>query len=80
MNSQSGSIKAELNHAVAKGIRRGGPNAVELVLMGMAKLLVVASTLGVLLTAAALSGYDLTTLHFAGATAIVAAVGWLRWA
>jgi hypothetical protein len=78
MSSQTGSIKAELNHAVAKGIRRGGPGAVELVLIGMAKLVVAACALGVLLAAAALSGYDLTALDFAGANAVVATVGWLR--
>jgi hypothetical protein len=78
MTPPARSIKAEVNHAVASGIRRGGPGAVELVLTGMAKLLVAACALGVLLAAAALSGYDLTALHFAGATAVVAAVGWLR--
>lgn len=76
MSSQTESIKAEMNHAVAKGIRRGGPGAVELVLTGMAKLLVAASALGVLLAAAALSGYDLTALHLAGAGAVLAAVNW----
>jgi hypothetical protein len=78
MTSPAPSIKSELNHAVAKGIRRGGPGAVELVLIGMAKLVVAACALGILLATAALAGYDLTTLHFAGVTAIVAAVGWLR--
>ena len=78
MTPPAGSIKAEVNQAVARGIRRRGPDAVGVILMGMAKLLVAACALGVLLTAAALSGYDLTALHFAGATAVVAVVGWLR--
>jgi len=77
MTPPAPSIKTEVNQAVAKGIRRGGPGAVELVLTGMAKLLIAGFALGVLLAAAALSGYDLTALHLAGATAVVAAVDWL---
>lgn len=77
MTPPAGSIKAEVNHAVAKGIRRRGPDAVGLVLMGTARLIVAATTLGVLLAASALSGNDLTTLHFVGASAIAAIVNWL---
>jgi hypothetical protein len=78
MTSPGGSIKTEMNHAVAKGIRRRGPEAVGVVLIGMAKLLVAACALGILLAAAALSGYDLTALHLAGVTALAAVVNWLR--
>jgi hypothetical protein len=77
MTPPAGSIKAEVNHAVAKGIRRRGPDAVGLVLMGMARLVVAAVTLALLLAISSLSGNDLTALHFAGATAVAAAVNWL---
>lgn len=77
MTLPAGSIKAEVNHAVAKGIRRRGPDAVGLVLMGTAMLIVATTTLGLLLAASALSGSDLTAVHFVGATAIAAVVNWL---
>lgn len=78
MTPPAPSIKSEVNQAVAKGIRRGGPGAVELVLTGMAKLLIAAAALAVLLAAAALSSYDLTAVHLASVTALTAAISWLR--
>lgn len=77
MNPPANSLKAEVNHALANGIRRRGPDAVGVVLMGMARLVVAVSTLVILLLAGALFGYDITASHAFGATAVVAALNWL---
>lgn len=77
MNPPTESIKAELSHAVTRGIRRRGPDAVGLVLMGMASLAITALSLTMLLLAAAVSGYDPTTLAFAGVTIVVGLLDWL---
>jgi hypothetical protein len=66
----SPSIRRELVEAVIGGIRERGPDAVGLMLMGIARLLVGAATLAVVLGASAISGYDLTAVHFAGLGAI----------
>lgn len=71
------SIMAELNHALARGIRRRGPDAVGLVLIGMARLVVTTLTLAVLLVAAAIFGYNATPLGLAGATVVAGLLNWL---
>jgi hypothetical protein len=77
MSPPTESIKAELSHAVARGIRRRGPDAVGLVLIGMARLAITASTLAVLLVAAAAFGYNASGLGLAGATAFAGLLNWL---
>lgn len=74
MSPPTNSLKAEVNHALANGIRRRGPDAVGVVLMGMARLVVAVSTLVILLLAGALFGYNIPTSHALGATAVVAAL------
>lgn len=71
------SIRAELNHALARGIRRRGPDAVGLVLIGMARLAITASTLAVLLVAAAVFGYNASGLGLASATVVAGLLNWL---
>jgi hypothetical protein len=70
MSFPAGSIKAELNNAVVDGIRQRGPDAVGLVIIGLARLFVAAITLGVLLGIGAIFGYDMTAVHFAGLAAV----------
>ncbi|HWN73939.1 MAG TPA: hypothetical protein VNN15_09055 [Solirubrobacterales bacterium] len=77
MSPPTNSLKAEVNHALANGIRRRGPDAVGVVLMGMARLVVAISTLVILLLAGTLFGYDITASHAFVATAVVAALNWL---
>jgi hypothetical protein len=72
-----GSIKAELDNAVVLGIRQRGPDAVGLLIVGIARLIVGAATLAVLLGVGVLFGYDVTAIHFAGLTGISALVGWV---
>lgn len=68
------SIREELSEAVRSGIRSSGPDAVGFILMGMARLIVGASTLGVLLGVGAVSGYDVRAPQFAGVIGAVAAI------
>jgi hypothetical protein len=77
MSPPTNSLKAEASHALASGIRSRGPDAVGVVLMGMARLIVTVSTLVILLLAGMVSGYDITASHAFGATVIVAALNWL---
>ena len=74
--NQPGSIKAELNEAVVCGIRQRGPDAVGLLLVGLAGLVVEAAALGVLLGISALFGHDINGVHFAGLTGIAALITW----
>lgn len=77
MSPPTQSIKDELNHAVARGIRRRGPDAVGLVLMGMASLVIMTLALGVLLIAVAVSGTGAITLGLAGVTLVTGLLKWL---
>lgn len=77
MSPPARSIRTELNDAVVYGIRLRGPDAVGLIIMGMARLIVGAATLGILLGIAAIFGYDVTAAHFAGLTGVSALVSWL---
>ena len=60
------SIKAELGDAVASGIRRRGPDAVGLLLVGIARLIVVAATLAALLGLATAFGYEPSVAYLLG--------------
>ncbi len=64
--SPARSIRAELGEAVVGGIRERGPDAVGMILIGLARLLIGTAALTVLLAASAISGYDLSALQFAG--------------
>jgi hypothetical protein len=70
------SIRGELNAAVISGIRERGSDAVGLLIMGVARLIVGVITLGVVLGVAAIFGYDMTAVHLTGATAVAGLVGW----
>ena len=77
MKPAAGSIKGELGNAVVDGIRQHGADAVGLVIKGIARLIIGATALGVLLVDSAIAGYDLTAAHFAGLTAVAALINWL---
>jgi hypothetical protein len=73
----AGSIRAEVNDAVVGGIRQRGPDAVGVVLMGVARLVVGVLTLMVLLGACSILGYEVTVLPFSGMTCISGLVSWI---
>jgi ribonuclease HI len=77
MSPSTNSIKTEVNHAVASGIRKRGPEAVGVVLVGMARLTVNVSALVILLLASAVFGYGITASHAFEFTAVIAALNWL---
>ena len=77
MTTPPGSIKGELSDALIGGIRQRGSDAVGLVIMGIARLIVGAVTLGVLLGIGAAFGYGMTPGQFVGATALAGLVSWL---
>jgi hypothetical protein len=70
------SIKGELNAALIGGIRQRGPDAVGMVIIGIARLIIGAATLGLVLGLGTLFGYDMTAVHLTGATAIAGLVSW----
>ena len=76
MNRSKGSIKAELNDAVVCGIRQRGPDAVGLLLVGLAGLVLEVAVLGVLLGIAALLGCEIGGIHFAGLTGVSGLITW----
>lgn len=77
MNQPTASIRGELSDALVCGIRRRGPDAVGLLIMGLARLIVATAALGALLGVGALFGYDISAAQFAGLTGISALVTWL---
>jgi len=70
------SIRGELNAAVITGIRERGSDAVGLLIMGIARLIIGGIALGVVLGVAAIFGYDMTAVHLTGATAIAGVISW----
>ena len=70
------SIKGELNAALIDGIRQRGPDAVGMMIMGIARLIIGVLTLGIVLGLGALFGYDMTAVHLTGATAVAGLVSW----
>ena len=71
---QETSIRAELNDAVIGGIRLRGRDAVGLVLIGIASLVLVILSLAVLLTFAALFGLEVTATLCAALGGLAAGV------
>jgi hypothetical protein len=71
---QETSIRAELNDAVIGGIRLRGRDAVGLVLIGVASLLLVILSLGVLLIFVALFGIEITATLCAALGGLAAGV------
>lgn len=72
MNQRAPSIRSELSDSLVGGIRQHGADAVGLVIMGLARLLVGAATLAVVLAGGAVAGYDIGAAEFAGLTGAVA--------
>jgi hypothetical protein len=77
MTPPSNSVRGELNAALISGIRRHGSDAVGLVIIGIARLVIGVSTFCVLLGVGAIFGYEVTASHLAGATVVAVLVGWL---
>lgn len=77
MNPPAGPIRAELNDALVGGIRQRGPEAVGLVLIGLARLVVAVATLVVLLFASSILGFDVTTGPFLAMSGLSGVVSWL---
>ncbi len=70
------SIKGELNAALIGGIRQRGPDAVGMVIIGIARLVIGAVTLGLVLGLSTLFDYDMSAAHLTGAAAIAGLVSW----
>jgi hypothetical protein len=71
------SVREELSAALIGGIRQRGSDAVGLVIMGIARLVIGAVTLGALLSVGAIFGCEMTGDHLVGATVFAGFVSWL---
>jgi hypothetical protein len=77
MNPPAGSIRAELNEAVVGGIRQRGPEAVGVVLIGVAHLVVAFIALTVLLFATLVLGFEISAVPVLLMSALSGVVSWL---
>jgi hypothetical protein len=77
VNPPARSIRTELNDAVVGGIRQRGPDAVGLLIMAAARIVIAVVVLGLLFVASSLLGYPVTTWPFVGMTGISGLVSWL---
>jgi hypothetical protein len=70
------SLKGELNAALIGGIRKHGSDAVGMVIVGMAKLVIGVAGLGLLLGVGALFGCGMTPVHLTAATFAAGLMSW----
>jgi hypothetical protein len=77
MNPPAGPIRAELNDALVGGIRQRGPEAVGLVIVGLARLVVAVTALIVLLFASSVLGFNVTAGPFVVMSGLSGAISWL---
>jgi hypothetical protein len=77
MNPPTRPIRVELNDAIVGGIRQRGADAVGLVIMGIAYLVISVLALLVLLFASSVFGIDRTALPVTIMTLISAGISWL---
>lgn len=77
MNPPARPIRVELNDALVGGIRQRGADAVGLVIMGIAYLVVGVLALLVFLCAGSVFGVDLTVLPVTIMTFLSATISWL---
>jgi hypothetical protein len=76
MSRATGPIRAELSDAVLAGIRQRGPEAVGLLIVGLARLAIGSLTFGALLGIGTVFGYGATPLHAAGLAAATTLCVW----
>ncbi len=77
MNPPAGSIKAEFSEAIVGGIRQRGPEAVGVVLIGIAHLFVAFIALTVLLFATLVLGFEISAVPVLIMSALSGVVSWL---
>lgn len=77
MNPPARSLRTELNDALVGGIRERGPEAVGMVLVGVARIVVAVLVLSLQLVGSSLLGYEVTAIPFAGMSAVSIWVSWL---
>ena len=65
MNRPARPIRIEVTDAVVGGIRQRGPEAVGLLIIGLARVFLFIVVLGVLLFASSVLGFDVTTVPLA---------------
>ena len=70
-------IRVEVNDAVIGGIRERGPEAVGLLIIGLARILIAVLVLGLLLIASSVLGVNVSAVPFAGMTGLSGLVSWL---
>ena len=69
-------IRVEMSDAVVGGIRERGPEAVGLVIIGVARILIAVLVLALLLIGSSLLGFDVSAVPFAGMTGLSGLVSW----
>lgn len=77
MNPPAGTLRTELNEAVVGGIRQRGAEAVGVVIVGMARLLVGMAILAALLSVSWIFGVDITAIRFATMTGVSSGLSWV---
>jgi hypothetical protein len=77
MNPPARPIRTEFHEAVVGGIRQRGADAVGLVIMGIAYLLIAVLALGVLLFASSVLGIKQTALPVTVMTILSGLISWL---
>jgi hypothetical protein len=70
-------IRTEFHNAIAHGIRMRGPEAVGLVLIGFAQIVIGVLVLVLLVAASEIVGIDVTAVPFTGMTGVSMLVSWL---
>ena len=71
------SIRAEVTDAVVGGIRQRGAEAVGLLIVGTARVVIAVMVLVILVVAGKVIGIDVSAVPFAAMTGISALVSWL---
>lgn len=70
-------FRTELNEAVIEGVRERGPEAVGLVIIGLARILIAVLVLGLLLFASSILGLNVSAVPLAGMTGLSGLLSWL---
>ena len=77
MHPPAGPIRAELNDAVVGGIRQRGPEAVGLVIVGVARLTVALASLLVLLLGSSVLGLEVAAGPFVAMSGLSGLLTWI---
>lgn len=76
-NRQTKVFRVELKYAMVEGVRQHGPDAVGMLIVGLARLTMAVATLGALWLASSLLGLNTTAYSVIGMSGLSAAMGCL---